>query len=706
MNSKDRKTIHLVLFLSIIALQVVAFKFWYSEMNVQNDLYQSIDKIAKPNQALTLSNQATKSYFEADNAFATYLNTTTAADFKKYQLSLQKMTTDLQQLSALTTTDAVFKDIIDKKVGAETKLSVLKAELDQIINTNFNAVKKLQDIDFKVKAYDYEKVLSSITYDTTKTATVTKKKGLFGRIGNALSGKNQVDKEEVKSVIKMVFNNQEKSGSFEEQLSNIFRVTENHYKTEINKLKKVQSNIKAKDKQLLLINKSLLAKSQEIVLLYSSSAQELNKLEYVKSVEDYKDSLKNKKKLIIVLLTAIAIVTVLLLIYTINSYILENKLAKAKTLAEINLDKKNQLIGMISHEMRAPLNIISSFSKKIKVVNTNPDLNANIDSLYFTANSLQITVSQILDFFKNENNTLVLYNTKVNLKTEVNAILESLKGLAELKQLQINYNIQPDLDIEVWADNVKIHQLFYNIIGNAIKFTKTGSITVNTTLTKDQNSYRFDVAIKDTGAGIPAHEIDKIFDKFYQSTSHQEQISFGAGLGLNLCKNIIELFKGQIAVKSEVNVGTEISFFLMLEPLNAEQETNQVKLTRLLENSKKEFVVIDDDTMTLLLLKKILSKINVKVTTFQEVEAAQEYLSTNEIDLLITDLQISSYSGFDLIDHIKELPNKNAHIPIVVVTGDSYMNTANLQELHIDEILIKPVAAEELFFKINKVLKS
>ena len=319
---------------------------------------------------------------------------------------------------------------------------------------------------------------------------------------------------------------------------------------------------------------------------------------------------------------------------------------------------------------------------------------------------MQITVSQILDFFKNENNTLVLYNTKVNLKTEVNAILESLKGLAELKQLQINYNIQPDLNIEVWADNVKIHQLFYNIIGNAIKFTKTGSITVNTKLTKDQNSYRFDVAIKDTGAGIPAHEIDKIFDKFYQSTSHQEQISFGAGLGLNLCKNIIELFKGQIAVKSEVNVGTEISFFLMLEPLNAEQETNQVKLTRLLENSKKEFVVIDDDTMTLLLLKKILSKINVKVTTFQEVEAAQEYLSTNEIDLLITDLQISSYSGFDLIDHIKELPNKNAHIPIVVVTGDSYMNTANLQELHIDEILIKPVAAEELFFKINKVLKS
>lgn len=704
MNLKNRKIIHLLLFISIITLQAIAFSFWYSEIKIQNNLYTSIDKIAKPNEAVSLSNQAIKSYFTANNAFTAYLNSNSAQDYTIYRTAIKKMAADLDQLSSLSTKNNIFKQIIASKLSTEKNVSDLQAELNLIINTNFKAAAKLEDIDFKVKAYNYETVLSSITYDTTKTAVVTKKKGLFGRIGNALSGKTQVDKEEVKSVIKMVFNNQEKSGSFEDQLRNIFKLTENYYKTEITKLKKINSALKAKDKDLLLINKSILSKSQEIVLIYSSSAQELNRIDYLNSIKKYNASLKDKKKFIFILLITISIITILLLLYTAYSYLLEKNLQQAKINAEISLDKKNQLIGMISHEMRAPLNIISNFSKKLKGLNTNPALNSNIDSLYFTANSLQITVSQILDFFKNENSKLLLYNTKINLKTEVGSILESLKALAELKQLQIKYNISPDLDQDVWADNVKIHQLFYNIIGNAIKFTKTGSITVETNLIAEGEKLRFDVKITDTGAGIPSEELDKIFDKFYQSKTHHEQISFGAGLGLNLCKNIIELFNGEIAVKSKLNIGTEISFFLILETLKLEQETNQTKLINQFKDTNKELLVVDDDPITLLLLKKLMSKINFKVTTYQEVDAAKEYLSTNEVDLIITDLQICDYSGFDFIEDIKEIKNNNAKIPIIVITGDSYMNTANLEELQIDEILIKPINKEELFFKIYTVL--
>lgn len=704
MNLKNRKTIHLLLFISIITLQVIAFSFWYSEIKIQNNLYTSIDKIAKPNDVLSLSNQAIKSYFTANNAFTSYINSNSAQDYTIYRAAIQKMAADLEQLSSLSINNNAFKQIIASKLSAEKNVSTLQAELNLIINTNFKARPKLEDIDFKVKAYNYETVLSSITYDTTKTAVVTKKKGLFGRIGSALSGKTQVDKEEVKSVIKMIFNNQEKSGSFEDQLRNIFKITENYYKTEFTKLKKVQSALKAKDKDLLLINKSLLSKSQEIVLLYSSSAQELNRIDYLNSIKKYNTSLKDKKKFIFILIITMSIVTILLLLYTLYSYVLEKKLHQAKINAEISLDKKNQLIGMISHEMRAPLNIISNFSKKLKNLNTNPALNSNIDSLYFTANSLQITVSQILDFFKNENSTLLLYNTKINLKTEVGSILESLKALAELKQLQIKYNISSDLDQDVWADNVKIHQLFYNIIGNAIKFTKTGSITVETNLAAEGEKLRFNVKITDTGSGIPSEELDKIFDQFYQSKTHQEQISFGAGLGLNLCKNIIELFNGEITVKSKLNKGTEISFFMILDTLKPEQETNQTKIINQFKDTNKELLIVDDDPMTLLLLKKLISKINFKVTTYQEVAAAKEYLSLNEVDLIITDLQICDYSGFDFIEDIKKIKNKNANIPILVITGDSYMNTANLEELQIDEILIKPINKEELFFKIYKVL--
>ena len=700
---KNRKIVHIFLFISIIALQIVAFNFWYSETKIQNNIYNSIDALAKPNEALTLSNEAIKSYFEANNAFNEYLNTNSTQRYIKYQEAIKKMINDLEKLSSLTQKNVAFKTIIKSKLGLESDMGKLRNEFDAIMNSNLNKTSP-NDLNFKLKSYNYEKVLSSISYDTTKTAVVTKKKGFFGRLGNAIAGKNDVDKEEVKSVIKMVFNNQEKAGSFEEQLKNIFQVTENYYKNEVSKLQKVHFALKEKDNELIKINKNILTKSQEIVLIYSSSAQELNEIEYLQNIKEYNSKLVEKKQFIFYLLIAMSIITFLLLLYTIYSFILEKNLNNLRQNAEINLDKKNQLIGMISHEMRAPLNIISNFSRKIKNSNTNPSLNSPIDSLYFTANSLQITVSQILDFFKNENNTLLLYNTKMNLKTEVSAILESLKALAELKQLEIKYSIPTKLDESVWADNVKIHQLFYNIIGNAIKFTKKGSITVVTDLQKIGENYRFDVKITDTGAGIPAEEVDKIFDKFYQSKAHQEQISFGAGLGLTLCKNIISLFKGEISVKSELNVGTEISFFLMLEPSNEEQETSETKLLNQFKDKTTEVVVVDDDPMTLLLLKKLIEKIHFKATTFQDVESAKTYLKTNEANLILTDLQISEYSGFDFVEDIKKIPNKNAEIPILVITGDSYMNTANLKELQVDDILIKPINKEELYFKINTLL--
>ena len=704
MHFKSRKIVHFILFAAVIVLQIAAFTFWYTEKNIEKNIYNSIDEISRPNEALTLSNNAIKSYFEADNAFNDYLNTSSKMRYENYQEAIKKLITELDKLGSLTERNSGFRTIIKSKIGIEKDISTLKSEFNAILKSNLKSTAPAA-LNFRVKSYDYEKVLSSISYDTTKTAVVTKKKGFFGRLGNAISGKNDVDKEEVKSVIRMVFNNQEKAGSFEEQLKNIFKVTENYYKNEVSKIQRVHNKLQEKDSKLIAINKYILAKSQEIVLVYSHSAQELNKLEYLKYIKGYNATLSEKQQFIFYLLLAMGAITALLLVYTIYLYALENKLQKLKNNAELNLDKKNQLIGMLSHEMRAPLNIISNFSKKLKNSNTDPALNAPIDSLFFTANSLQITVSQILDFFKNENNALILYHTKMNLKAEVNAILDSLKALAELKQLDIIASIPSGLDVQIWADKVKIHQLFYNIIGNAIKFTKQGSITVETNLEKIDGLYKLVVKIIDTGAGIPAEEVDKIFDQFYQSKTHQEQISFGAGLGLTLCKNIISLFNGEIKVKSKLNVGTEISFFLLLEPSNEEQETSQTKLLHQFKDKNLEVVVVDDDPMTLLLLKKLIGKLHFKATTFQDVAAAKIYLNTNEAHLIITDLQISEYSGFDFVEDIKRIPNKNATVPILVITGDSYMNTANLKELYVDDILIKPINKEELYFKMYTLLK-
>lgn len=325
-------------------------------------------------------------------------------------------------------------------------------------------------------------------------------------------------------------------------------------------------------------------------------------------------------------------------------------------------------------------------------------------SLNFTSNSLHITVNQILDFFKNENGKLQLYNSKTVLKNEITSIVESLKSLADAKKIELVSHIDDSLQNEVWADSGKIHQLFYNMIGNAIKFTSKGNITVDCRFTEVNDKFKLDVKIKDTGAGIPKEDLDKIFDKYYQSKFHKDQASFGAGLGLSLCKEIIELYDGEIRVESEPGTGTEISFHLFLEKSDSSQETNQARLIRSYGKSGIRVAVIDDDRIITTLLKKLLSDINFEMIGFNSDIAAKEYLKKENVNIILTDLQIANASGIDLIKHIKSIPNHNATVPIIAITGDTYMNSIELFSIQADELLIKPINKEELYSNLLKVL--
>ncbi len=703
---KRRKTIHLLLFIAILIIQLLIFRIWFNQKKIQNSFSQTIQSLITPNQALIYTNLATKNYFDAENNFNTYLQYHTKSSLNNYRKSMETMSCYLDSLNLLSKRDINFLEVIKNKKIAENDILKLRKQLDSLIH--FTAIESGQETinNFAVKKHNYDKVLRSITYDTLRTSTQAKKKGIFGRIGNAIAGKSEVDKEEMQTKIKIIFDDVTKTGTFEEQLKNIFLYSEKHYAFEFYKIKKVYSLLKKKNRFLLNVNKSILSKSQDILMFYSKSAQESIRLQNINAIDLYNLDIKNQKKTILYLLMAMIFATVLLLLYTIYAYVYEDNLEKAKSEAENNLGVKNRLIGMLSHEMRAPLNIISAFSGKLRTRNKNKELDSIINSMHFTSNSLQITVNQILDFFKNENKKLILYNSRTNLKKEIPFVLSSLSSLSEIKKIKIISNLDASLDNEVWTDTVKIHQLFYNLIGNAIKFTKEGSITVNAKLIDGENKFRFDVSIKDTGTGIPKEEIKNIFDKFYQSKTHKDQISFGAGLGLSLCKEIVELFDGEISVKSELNEGTEVSFFLIFDKFVLGQETNKIKLINEFKNKSVKVALVDDDIFTLTIVKKLLSNINFTVVTFETITAIKEYLETEIVDLIITDIHIFDQSGIDFAREIKNSKNKNADCPIIIITGDVFMNSVNYKTINADEILTKPINKDEFYLKIFNVLKS
>lgn len=697
---KHRKIIHLSLFLFVLLIQIIIFVTWYNQNSNENELTESFERTSKQNLIFTYSNEVTKNYFDAENSFMEYLHDYSPNSLIDYRNSLEKMTTYLDSLNTLITIDKGFSNNISIKKSKEKEIIKLRKELDSLIRDRISPFNEKGSSIFNLRNYDYKSVLNSIEYDTIQSSDSLAKKGFFTRIGNAMAGKYDIQKQKMQISMKMSYGKTQKIGTPEEQMFNIFNSTKTYYQREFGNLRNTYSSLREIDRELMIINKKILQNSQDIILIYNETVQQNNREQFESALVN----LKNKRSLIVILISSMAFCTILLLIYSIYAYLYENDLSNSKLEAEKNLEFKNRIIGMLSHEMRSPLNIISNITHKLKISKKEETQSDEVNLLHFTSNSLQITVNQILDFFKNENGKLVAYNSKVNLQNEVISILGSLKSLAEVKKIDLISKTDNSINQEVWTDKGKIHQLFYNIIGNALKFTSKGNITVTCNLTEVEGSYKFDVKIKDTGVGIPKDDLEKVFDKYYQSKHSKEQISFGAGLGLNLCKEIVELYNGKISVNSELNKGTEIDFYLLLDKIDENQKTDREQLIAISEVQEIKAIIIDDDMMVTTILKKMLSDAQIKSVAFQSDITAKEYLLKENVDIILTDLQIANVSGMDFIKEIKALNNENASKPIIAITGDASINDGDLQNIQAQEIIIKPVNKEELFSKLLKVL--
>jgi len=699
---KQRKRIHLALFIFVVCIQILIFVLWYKQNKDEKFLAQSFENSKKQNLALVYTNEATKYYFEAENFFTEYLYSYDQKTLTQYRGSLDVMTVYLDSLNMLINEDKQFYKAVNLKKQKSKEIIVLRREIDSLLKTGVYPYTELQPEgnEFSLSPYSFKKVLQSITYDSIRLSDKRTKKRLLTRLSEAFAGKYDIKKEELQVYIKMRYGNTQKTGTMEDQMNNIFRMTSEHYEKEFGNLRQTYSHLRTKDKELMYVNKKILRNSQEILLFYTESAQKLGKLQFDNALKN----IQSKKGLVGYLIISMIICTILLMLYSFYSYMYEKQLDKAKTAAENNVEFKNRLIGMLSHEMRAPLNIISNLANKLKMSNTDKSMDSPINLMHFTSNSLQITVNQILDFFKSENTTLVLYNSKINLQKEVGNILESLKSLADVKKIDLISHIDANMKNEVLADNGKIHQLFYNLIGNAIKFTNQGSIIVKCHLTEAEDQFRFDVSVKDSGVGIPKEDLDKIFDKYYQSKHYKEQISFGAGLGLSLCREIVELYNGSIEVDSELNEGTTIKFHVFLDKVDASHQTAESKLQKKFAGKNIKLALVDDDQMLITIMKKLTAKIGFSMASFSNTDAIKTYLETETVDLIITDLQIANTSGIELIKDIKQLKNSNATTPIMLVTGNNYLSESDLEEIGADEILIKPVNKEEFYAKLLKVL--
>ena len=566
LKPQHRKILHFSLFSCVILLQVMVIVFWYNEKTNETKTLKTFDAIFTSNKITQFTSKINNSFINSQEHFNQYVNYGDKGALAQYSSSLDEMRGLIDSLGLITEKNKLFKRILTKNNKAQADITTLNATISAILERQINPNLDNTSNLFQFNKFKYDSILNSIKIDSeTKTDSVVHK-GLFSRIGSALAGKSDLQKERSKITVTMKYKDKVSSGSIEDQIKDLFLTTNNYYKNEFNNLKKTFVNLKNKNLKIIALNNELLQLSERVITNYSASASTLQANNQKDLLDQYKSRKIVRNYTIILLIVLMFIISMILINYTRLAFEYEKRLTNTQNQIRENLNFKNRIVSMISHDIRSPLNLIAIYSKKISASIKDDKIKENFDAIEFTTNSLLVLTNQILEYSRNEHHKLELKISKFNLKNEIDKIISSMTPLIENKgnKIELNSNLSPDC--QVYSDAIKIHQLFYNMIGNANKFTDKGviKITVDAETISD-TAINLKIQIQDNGIGIAENDLKNIFNSYYQGTISEKVNDLGVGLGLNLCREIIELFGGTIDVQSKEGKGTTFKFNLIVD---------------------------------------------------------------------------------------------------------------------------------------------
>ncbi len=561
---KSRKVIHYSLIICILLIQVLIAGFFYNEFVNRKNLTFIEQQLKEIRSLENLEDNSKKELLNAQDFLQKYITSKDSQFLDSYFKSLNKLSQNLDSICHYENKYPRLKNSLASQKKDSANIKRLKVLVDSTyqFSTKSN-VKAPADLT-KINKYDLGNSLDKFNFNIeTKTYSDTvKKKGFFGRLGDAIAGKENVRKE---STVITVKQGKDPAAVIKKGLDSIINLVDRYYSREV---KKMQVNViqrQNNDGTIYKMYSNLLMYSEGLITVYESAIKN-SKADLEKEYE--KQNSKNNRirtNLIFGALILMFIVSILIMLLTRIAFIYERKLKEANKQINENLKFKNRILGMLSHELRSPLKIIGIFINRINKKTEDEKIKEYLKSISYTNDSLLIQANQILEYTKNQAVENKLIPVVFNLKNEITSILNSVEPYVETRnnKLIVNENINPD--IVVYSDNKKINQVFMNIIGNANKFTENGEIRVTAaTEALDENTIRLTTKISDSGIGIAQSDLEKIFEPYYQGILSEDVENLGAGLGLSLCKEIVELYGGNISVSSEVNKGTTVVFSINL----------------------------------------------------------------------------------------------------------------------------------------------
>lgn len=565
LNFEHRKAVHFALLTSIILLQLLLLIILYNEIFNESKLDDLERELKISDQAKHFSDLTKGDYIAVQYNLQNYIQTKDNQYLTNYNTALNNLNKNIDSLAKTSNNSDSFILYLKNTDSDTLSIKQLNKAIDSLINVQILPSPQLEKDLLKLNRFNYEDILNSITVESYMMVDSVERKGLFTRLGNAISGKVDVQKEKVNVVVTMKYGKKVTTGNIEEQLANAFKNTNNYYQNEFSNYKNNLTALKGKDSDFLNRNNQLLNYSGLLLEKYNEALASFSKDTKHKFQDQYKTNKLIRNYAVIGLVLFMVIISGILILLTRLAFDYEKRLLLAQEKIQQNLSFKNRIVGMISHEIRSPLNILSIYSRNISKQIKDESLQESLKSIQFTTNSLSLLANQVLDYSKNENKKLELNRSEFKLKDELSEILKSLTSFVENNGNKFEIKNSINENFIVHSDAIKIHQLLYNIVGNANKFTKKGLIEITLTTEKIiNNKLPLFVEVKDNGMGINEEDLQHIFESYHQGEISADVKNLGAGLGLNLCKEIIDLFDGTIKVSSKKNIETIVSFNLLL----------------------------------------------------------------------------------------------------------------------------------------------
>lgn len=390
------------------------------------------------------------------------------------------------------------------------------------------------------------------------------------------------------------------------------------------------------------------------------------------------------------------IIILAIVIILIFCWILFNDISRSRELRKLLEEKNKQQEKMmisLTHDMKAPLGSAIGYMELMDNTPLSEKQEYYLSSMRKSSNQTLQLITNILDNNKLEYSKIVLQPTYFSVKEMIEDVYISFNPIADKKGLALHRSVTGEPD-RIKGDVIRIQQICNNLVSNAIKFTEKGSVNIIADVEEDEENYKLTIEVADTGIGISGKDKEKIFGEYERIVREDHTQQEGSGLGLSIVKRLVDLHNGDIKVESAIDEGTRFIVQLELEKVD-EEENNALSN----ESAPIHVLVLDDDDTQLRLISEVLShEQNITVFTQKDPMEALKTMESEEIDIILTDIQMPSINGFEFVKLIRQSSHiKNSgKLPIIALSARADISDESIKEQGFNGFICKPFNMQQL----------